>query len=98
LCDEVPPIVAAPPAAPRELASRARRRIQGTATEPERDIGRQRAVVDAFLAASRGGDFQALLAVLDPDVVVRADPGALAPNVARVIRGREAVARRAFSF
>ena len=96
--DEVAPIVDRTPAATRQLASRARRRIQGTAQEPERDVERQRAVVDAFLAASRHGDFQALLEVLDPDVVVRADPGALAPNVARVIRGREAVAKRAFGF
>ncbi len=96
--DEVAPIVDRTPAATRQLASRARRRIQGTTPEPEQDVERQRAVVDAFLAASRRGDFEALLKVLDPDVVVRADAGALAPNVARVMRGREEVARRAFSF
>ena len=96
--DEVAPIVDRTPAATRQLASRARRRIQGTTPEPEQDVERQRAVVDAFLAASRRGDFEALLKVLAPDVVVRADAGALAPNVARVMRGREEVARRAFSF
>ena len=96
--DEVAAIVDRTPAAARQLASRARRRLQGETTEPETDPARQRAVVDAFLAASRQGDFQALLAVLDPDVVVRADAGALAPNVDRVLRGREAVAKRAFTF
>jgi RNA polymerase sigma-70 factor (ECF subfamily) len=95
---EVASIVDRSPAATRQLASRARRRIQGGAPEPEHDTARQRAVVDAFLAASRRGDFAALLAVLDPDVVVRADAGALAPGVARVLRGRKSVAERAFSF
>ncbi|HEX5579177.1 MAG TPA: RNA polymerase sigma factor SigJ [Candidatus Limnocylindria bacterium] len=96
--DEVAPIVDRTPAATRQLASRARRRVQGTTPRAEPDVARQRAVLDAFLAASRQGDFQALLAVLDPDVVVRADAGALAPNVDRVLRGREAVAKRAFTF
>lgn len=96
--DEVAPIVDRTPAATRQLASRARRRIQGTAPQPEQDLARQRAVVDAFLAASRRGDFNALLAVLDPEVVVRADAGALAPNVDRLLRGRDAVAKRAFTF
>jgi len=74
--DEIAPIVGRTPAATRQLASRARRRVQGADTEIEADRARQRAVVDAFLAASRGGDFDALLALLDPDVVLRADAAA----------------------
>jgi RNA polymerase sigma-70 factor (ECF subfamily) len=70
-----PPIVERTPEAARHLASRARRRIQGEPTVPDVDVARQREVVDAFLVASRQGDFDALLAVLDPDVVVRADQG-----------------------
>src|SRR3989440_9624440 len=66
--DEIAPIVGRSPAAARQLASRARRRVQGAAMVTEPDLARQRKVVDAFLAASRGGDFDALLAVLDPDV------------------------------
>jgi RNA polymerase sigma-70 factor (ECF subfamily) len=96
--DEIAPIVERSPAATRQLASRARRRIQGTAPRPEPDLGRQRAVVDAFVAASRRGDFQALLAVLDPEVVVRADPGALALGAPRVVRGAEAAATQAMAF
>ena len=76
--DEIAPIVERSPEAARQLASRARRRIQGEQTVPDTDVRRQREVVDAFLAASRNGDFDALLAVLDPDVVVRADQGAMA--------------------
>src|SRR5687767_8976223 len=71
--DEIAPIVGRSPTAARQLASRARRRVQGTDMAREADLTRQREVVEAFLAASRGGDFEALLAVLDPDVVVRAD-------------------------
>src|SRR6266511_368032 len=70
--DEIAPIVGRSPAAARQLASRARRRVKGAAPVPDADLARQRAVVDAFLAAARGGDFDALLAVLDPDVVLRA--------------------------
>src|SRR6266536_1534889 len=70
--DEIAPIVARSPTAARQLASRARRRVRGAAT-PDADLTRQREVIDAFLAAARGGDFDALLAVLDPDVVLRAD-------------------------
>src|SRR5437763_12731462 len=73
--DDIAPIVERSPAATRQLASRARRRVQGTAT-PDADLPRQRKVVHAFLAASRDGDFDALLAVLDPDVLLRADGGA----------------------
>ena len=75
--DEIAPIVGRSPTAARQLASRARRRVQGAAHGPDADLTRQREVVDAFLAASRGGDFDALLAVLDPDVVLRADRGAV---------------------
>jgi RNA polymerase sigma factor (sigma-70 family) len=92
--DEIAPIVARSPTAARQLASRARRRVQGAAT-PDADLTRQREVVDAFLAAARGGDFDALLAVLDPDVVLRADPSAVPPGASREIRGAAAVAMRA---
>jgi RNA polymerase sigma-70 factor (ECF subfamily) len=89
--EEVAAIVGRSPAAARQLASRARRRVRGSAP-PDADLTRQRAVVDAFLAASRGGDFGALLAVLDPDVVLRADPAAARMGVAREVRGAAAVA------
>src|SRR5205809_934269 len=75
--EEIAPIVDRSPDAARQLASRARRRVQGAGTVPDADPTRQREMVDAFLAASRGGDFDALLALLDPDVVVRADPAAV---------------------
>src|SRR6266511_2520684 len=90
--DEIAPIVGRSEAAARQLASRARRRVQGTATVPETDRSRQREVVGAFLAASRGGDFDALLAVLDPDVVVRADHAAAQVGAPKEIRGAAAVA------
>jgi RNA polymerase sigma factor (sigma-70 family) len=99
--DEIAPIVERSPEAARQLASRARRRIQGEPTIPDVDLERQREVVDAFLAASRDGDFDALLAVLDPDVVVRADQGAVAAGpvgASGPVRGAEAVARRALLF
>ncbi|WP_322741149.1 RNA polymerase sigma factor SigJ [Streptomyces hygroscopicus] len=73
--DEIAPIVDRTPVAARQLASRARRRLRGTATVPDADLRTQRRVVDAFLAASRAGDFEALLALLDPDVVFRVDTG-----------------------
>jgi RNA polymerase sigma factor (sigma-70 family) len=95
--DEIAPIVGRSPAAARQLASRARRRVRGTATLPDADLARQRAVVDAFSAAARGGDFDALVAVLDPDVVVRADRVA-APSGPREARGAVAVARRALAY
>src|SRR2546425_698546 len=90
--DEIAPIVGRSPTAARQLASRARRRVQGAAAVPEPDLARQRHVVDAFLAASRGGDFEALLAVLDPDVVLRADPMAVQIGASREVRGAAAVA------
>jgi RNA polymerase sigma factor (sigma-70 family) len=89
--EEVAAIVGRSPAAARQLASRARRRVRGS-EPPETDLARQRAVVDAFLAASRGGDFDALLAVLDPEVVLRADPAAVRMGTARELRGAAAVA------
>ena len=93
--DEIGPMIERSPAAARQLASRARRRVRGGAHPPEADLARQRRVVDAFLAASRGGDFDALVALLDPDVVLRADPAA-GPTPARVVvNGAQAVARGA---
>ena len=86
------------PAATKMLASRARRRLQEGAPQPESDIARQRAVVGAYLAASRAGDFGALVAVLDPDVVLRADGGEGAPDLSTVLRGAAAVARQAVMF
>ena len=90
--DEIAPIVGRSPTAARQLASRARRRVQGTPTPPDSDRTRQREIVEAFLAASRGGDFAALLAVLDPDVMFRADPAAMRLGSAGEIRGAAAVA------
>ncbi|WP_354641472.1 sigma-70 family RNA polymerase sigma factor [Kitasatospora camelliae] len=93
--DEIAPVVGRTPAATRQLASRARRRVQGVPA-PDTDLGRQREVVDAFLAAARGGDFEALVAVLDPDVVLRFDAGALRPG--GLVRGAAAVAGGAVTF
>jgi|SRR5581483_5674416 len=91
--DEIGVIVGRSPAAARQLASRARRRVQGATADAPADRARQRAVVDAFLAASRQGDFAALLALLDPDVVLRADETAVATgNIAAEVRGAAAVA------
>ena len=91
--DEIAPIVERSPEATRQLASRARRRVQGQRAVPDVDLDGQREVVEAFLAASREGDFQALVAVLDPDVVLRADFGPDIP--AREVRGAESVAAQA---
>lgn len=98
--DDIAPIVGRNTAATRQLASRARRRVKAAAPEPERDAVRQREVLDAFLAASRGGDFEALVAVLDPDVVLRADAGTLVGGVtvSKLVRGAEAVAGQALAF
>jgi RNA polymerase sigma-70 factor (ECF subfamily) len=105
--EEIAPIVERTPTAARKLASRARRRVHGAggqdgvgarAAAPPvsgADLTRQREVVDAFLAAARGGDFDALLAVLDPEVVLRSDRAALPSGAAREIRGAAAVARKA---
>jgi RNA polymerase sigma factor (sigma-70 family) len=93
--DEIAPIVGRSPTAARQLASRARRRVQGAAPAPDCNLSRQREVVNAFLAAARGGNFEALLTVLDPDVIVRADGGAANPGASKVLRGAQAVAEQA---
>jgi RNA polymerase sigma factor (sigma-70 family) len=90
--DEIAAMVDRSPEAARQLASRARRRVQGERTVPDPDLDRQREVVDAFLAASREGDFEALVAVLDPDVVLRQDLGG---GRTKELRGAEAVAGQA---
>jgi RNA polymerase sigma-70 factor (ECF subfamily) len=95
--DEIALIVDRSPAAARQLASRARRRVRGADPVPDPDLVRQREVVDAFLAAARGGDFDALLAVLDPQVVLRSD-GATRPGASVVIRGAASVAKAAAAF
>ena len=93
--EEIAPIVERTPTATRQLASRARRRVRGAAPHPDPDLKRQRTVVDAFLAAARNGDFEALVAVLDPDVVFRADRGRLAAADARpYLTGAAAVAEQ----
>jgi RNA polymerase sigma-70 factor (ECF subfamily) len=94
--EEIAPMVGRTPTAARQLASRARRRVKGAELPaPDPDLVRQRAVVDAFFAASRGGDFDALVAVLHPDVVLRADAGVRRPALSMVVRGAAAVARQA---
>jgi RNA polymerase sigma-70 factor, ECF subfamily len=95
--DEIAPIVDRSPAAARQLASRARRRVQGERTVPDADLDTQREVVDAFLAAAREGDFDALVAVLDPDIVLRADLGPAAGG-SREVRGAAAVADQALGY
>ena len=90
--EEIAPIVGRTPAAARQLASRARRRVQGSPPALGADLNRQKKIVDAFLAASRGGDFEGLLAVLDPDVVFRADQAAQRLGSLAEIRGAAAVA------
>jgi hypothetical protein len=82
------------PEATRQLTSRARRRVRGAAPIPDGDLSAQWEVVEAFIAAARGGDFEALVAVLDPAVVLRSDGGSIA-GLSQVVRGAEAVARRA---
>ncbi|MFJ5997241.1 RNA polymerase sigma factor SigJ [Streptomyces sp. NPDC092370] len=98
--DDIAPIVERSPAATRQLASRARRRVRGATPSSEPDLGRQKEVLDAFLAASRAGDFEALLAVLHPDVLLRADSGALVRGAAasKLIQGAKAVAEQALMF
>jgi RNA polymerase sigma factor (sigma-70 family) len=96
--DEIAPIVDRSPAAARQLASRARRRVQGAATTPDPDLPAQRAVVDAFFAAARDGDFDALVAALDPDVVLRSDGGVARPGATHEVHGARAVAERALTF
>jgi RNA polymerase sigma factor (sigma-70 family) len=93
--DEIAGMVDRSPAAARQLASRARRRVQGAAPVPDADLAAQRRVVDAFFAAARDGDFDALVAVLHPDVVSRGDGG---PGASAVVRGAREVAARALTF
>lgn len=95
--DEIAPIVDRSPVAARQLASRARRRVRGTGPSPDRDLREQRRVVDAFLAAVRDGNVEQLVALLDPDIVLRADGGAQA-GFTRVVRGARAVAGQATGF
>lgn len=95
--EDIAPIVRRTPTATRQLASRARHRVQGSPL-PDADLRQQRRIVDAFFAAARDGDLSALMAVLDPDVVVRADFGPLRPSASREIRGAEEVARSATTF
>jgi RNA polymerase sigma factor (sigma-70 family) len=94
--EEIARIVDHSPSAARQLASRARRRVQGTASVPDADLRTQWEVVDAFLAAARAGDFDALVAVLDPDVVLRADAGLAGRS--REVRGAERVAGQALTW
>jgi RNA polymerase sigma factor (sigma-70 family) len=93
--DDIAPMVGRTPDATRQLASRARRRVQGSDPVPGTPLGQQREIIDAFIAAARGGDFDALVAVLDPDVVLRADTGRGAPHLAR---GAHRVASGAIRF
>ena len=95
--DEIAPIVDRSVVATRQLASRARRRIQRQAPAGDADLRQQRQVVDAFLAAVRDGDFEALVGVLDPSIVLRADGGA-AKGMSRLVRGPQAVAAQAAAF
>ncbi|MFE6102855.1 sigma-70 family RNA polymerase sigma factor [Streptomyces laurentii] len=97
--DEIAPIVDRSPAAARQLASRARRRVQDAAPAPAPDPARQREVVSAFLAASQAGDFEGLLAVLDPDVLLRVDGGVLLPaEASTLVRGAERVTAQSLTF
>jgi RNA polymerase sigma-70 factor, ECF subfamily len=96
--EEIAPILERSSTATRQLASRARRRVRGAAPDQNTDLLRQREVVEAFLAASRRGDFEALLAMLDPEVVVRADFAAAPSGAAREVRGATSVAEQALTF
>ena len=96
--EEIAPVVGRTPTAARQLASRARRRVHGVDMVRDADLSRQRQVVEAFLAASREGDFKALLALLDPEVVVRADSAAVPSGMPAEIRGVSAVLEQAISF
>ena len=93
--DEIAPLIDRTPAATRQLASRARRRVQGRSAAAEPDVARRRQVVDAYLAAARGGDFDALLQLLHPDVVLRADKAAGPSRAPIFLRGADVVARGA---
>lgn len=96
--DQVGDLIDRSPAAARKAASRARARVEAEPTAPDVDLGRQREVVDAFFAAAREGDFDALVAVLHPEVVLRADGGTARPSANHLIRGAAEVAARAMTF
>jgi RNA polymerase sigma-70 factor (ECF subfamily) len=96
--EEIAPIVGRSEVAARQLASRARRRVRGAATSADADLACQREAVDAFLAASRDGDFDTLLTVLDPDVVLRIDGGDVRAGLSRGVRGVRAVAEQTLTF
>jgi hypothetical protein len=96
--EEIAPLVGRSPTAARQLASRARRRVQGVPTAPGPDIHQQREVVDAFLAALHSRDFEGLVAVLDPDVFFRVDEAAAQPGAPREIHGAQAWAKGALAF
>jgi RNA polymerase sigma-70 factor (ECF subfamily) len=95
--DEIAPLLGRSPNAAAQLASRARRRVQDTAT-PDGDLTRQREVVDAFFTAARRGDFDGLVTVLDPGIVLRSDGGAMRPGVSKLIGGAASVAQQALTF
>ncbi|MFF3430952.1 RNA polymerase sigma factor SigJ [Streptomyces sp. NPDC002602] len=96
--DEIAPMIEKTPAATRQLASRARRRVRGRAPAPDPDLGLQRQVVSAFFAAARDGDFEALVSVLDPDVVLRSDGGVTRARHTLVFNGARTVASQAITF
>jgi RNA polymerase sigma factor (sigma-70 family) len=96
--DAIATMLGSSPAAARQHASRARRKVRGQASAPDVDLAQQRAVVDAFFAAARDGDFDALVAVLDPDVVLRSDGGVRRPDVTGLVRGDQAVAAQALTY
>ncbi|GAA0945120.1 RNA polymerase sigma factor SigJ [Actinocorallia libanotica] len=96
--DEIGTMIERSPAAARQLASRARRRVRGRAPVPDPDVARQRSVVDAFFAAARDGDFEGLVAVLHPDVVLRSDGGAARARHTTVLTGARTVAAQAVTF
>jgi RNA polymerase sigma-70 factor (ECF subfamily) len=93
--EEIAPLIDRSPQAARQLASRARRRVRAQPTTPDADLGAQREVVNAFMAAARDGDFDALVATLDPDVVLHSDGGTARPAASSQVRGALEVARRA---
>jgi RNA polymerase sigma factor (sigma-70 family) len=93
--EEIAPLIDRSPQAARQLASRARRRVRARPTNPDADVSAQWEVIEAFMAAARDGDFDALVATLDPDVVLRADGGTALPGVSAEVHGARAVARQA---
>ena len=96
--DQVAEVLGRSPEATRQLASRARRRVRGATAPPDADVARQRAVVDAFFAAARAGDFEGLVALLDPDVVARSDGGPRRAQLSLVTSGAAAVAGQALTY